>query len=74
MSRCLMNPVACAKAFGGVLIGKTIANEEPIATPINKVATPPNGANCPLIAVPAVPKIGTNNAAVAVWEIKFAIA
>ena len=30
-------PVACAKALGGVLIGNIIANDEPIATPINKV-------------------------------------
>lgn len=35
-------PVACAKALGGVLIGNIIANDEPIATPINKVSTPPS--------------------------------
>lgn len=34
-------PVACANALGGVLIGNIIANDEPIATPINKVSTPP---------------------------------
>lgn len=74
MSFCWIIPVACANAFGGVLIGRTIAKEEPIATPISKVETPPIGANCSSIPVPAVPKMGTNKAAVAVCEMKFAIA
>ena len=37
ISFCWIMPVACAKALGGVLIGNIIANDEPIATPINKV-------------------------------------
>ena len=42
ISFCWIMPVACAKALGGVLIGNIIANDEPIATPINKVSTPPS--------------------------------
>ena len=34
-------PVACARALGGVLIGNIIASDDPMATPINKVSTPP---------------------------------
>ena len=37
ISFCWIMPVACAKAFGGVEIGRTIARDEPKATPIKAV-------------------------------------
>lgn len=37
----LMSPVEYAIAFGGVLIGKDIANDAAIATPIRSVHIPP---------------------------------
>ena len=74
ISFCWIIPVACAKALGGVLIGNIIASDDPIATPINKVSTPPNDDRFSRILIPAIARIGTSKAAVAVWEIKFAIA
>ena len=47
-------PVACANALGGVLIGNIIANDEPIATPINKVSTPPSEDRFSRILLPAM--------------------
>ena len=73
MTFCLINPVASARALGGVEIGKIMATDELIATPISKVPIPPNSTNWAPILDPAIARIGTNNAAVAVWEIKFAI-
>ena len=69
---CLMNPVASASAFGGVDIGRTIATDEHIATPISKVGTPPKGINCSFMVEPAIARIGTKSAAVAVWLMKLA--
>ena len=45
-------------AFGGVEIGRSIANEVEAATQTNKVVTPPKAPNCSLIAVPTTAKIG----------------
>ena len=67
-------PVACANALGGVLIGNIIANDEPIATPINQVSTPPKEDRFSRILLPAMARMGTSNAAVAVCEMKLAIA
>jgi hypothetical protein len=66
--------VACARALGGVLIGNIIASDDPMATPINKVSTPPNDDRFSRMLIPAMARIGTSNAAVAVCEIKLAIA
>ena len=74
ISFCLIMPVACASALGGVLMGSTIARDEPRATPTNKVSTPPMGCSVSRILIPAMARMGTNNAAVAVCEIKFAMA
>lgn len=74
ISFCWIMPVACAKALGGVLIGNIIANDEPIATPINKVSTPPSEDRFSRILLPAMARMGTSNAAVAVCEMKFAMA
>lgn len=73
MSFCLMNPVASARALGGVEIGRIMATDELIATPISRVPIPPSSASLTPILDPAIARIGINNAAVAVWEIKFAI-
>lgn len=73
ISFCWIMPVACAKAFGGVEIGRTIARDEPKATPISSVATPPSGNRLSLILIPAIASIGTSKAAVAVCEMKLAI-
>lgn len=59
-------PVACAKALGGVDIGSTMAKEEPMAIPISNVSTPPKGNKFSRILTPAIAKMGTNKAAVAV--------
>ena len=67
-------PVACANALGGVLIGNIIANDEPIATPINKVSTPPKEDRFSRMLLHAMARMGTSNAAVAVCEMKLAIA
>lgn len=66
--------MACARALGGVLIGNIIASDDPMATPINKVSTPPNDDRFSRMLIPAMARIGTSNAAVAVCEIKLAIA
>lgn len=66
--------MACAGALGGVLIGNIIASDDPMATPINKVSTPPNDDRFSRMLIPAMARIGTSNAAVAVCEIKLAIA
>lgn len=71
---CSIRPVACAKAFGGVEIGSTIANDEQMATPMSRVLTPPNGASVALVEIPARARIGNSKFAVAVWLMKFAIA
>ena len=66
-------PVACARAFGGVEIGRIIASDEPIATPIRRVDTPPRGARFAVMLWPTTARIGTRRAAVAVCEMKLAI-
>lgn len=60
----------------GVYFGyrSTMAKEEPMAIPISNVSTPPKGNKFSRILTPAIAKMGTNKAAVAVWEIKLAIA
>ena len=70
---CFMNPVASARAFGGVEIGRTIATDEQMATPMRRVDTPPKAASWSDIEVPAIARIGTNRAAVAVWLMKLAM-
>ena len=72
--RAYLYAVACANALGGVLIGNIIANDEPIATPINKVSTPPKEDRFSRMLLPAMARMGTSNAAVAVCEMKLAIA
>lgn len=73
MSFCCIMPVACANALGGVLMGNIIASDEPIATPISNVSTPPNADRFSRMLLPAMARIGTSSAAVAVCEMKFAI-
>ena len=68
-----MNPVASARALGGVEIGSTIASDEQIATPMSRVDTPPKASSWSVIEDPAMARIGTNRAAVAVWLMKFAM-
>ena len=73
-ARCLVSikPVACASAFGGVLIGNAIAIDEAIVTESIIIIAPPNGAKL-TIEVPSAAIIGSNKFAVAVCDIKFAI-
>ena len=49
-------------------------NDVPIATPINKISTPPSEERFSRILLPAMERMGTSNAAVAVCEMKFAVA
>ena len=58
-------------ALGGVLMGKHIAAEAAIATPIKMVAPPPIALRLLPIPLQTTAKIGTKRAAVAVFEIKF---
>ena len=76
ISFCSIIPVAAAIAFGGVEIGRTIPSDEPIATPMRRVETPPRGARLAETAAeaPTAARIGTRRDAVAVCEMKFAIA
>ena len=74
ISFCSIIPVAAAMAFGGVEIGSTIPSDDPIATPTRRVDTPPRGARLPATLAPTTARIGTRRDAVAVCEIKFAIA
>ena len=57
-------------AFGGVLIGRHIAEEAAIATPISTIAEPPPLSVSPM-PVQTVARIGTSSAAVAVLEITY---
>ena len=70
MCFCSIRPVECAKALGGVEIGKHIANEAAIATPTSKVREPPIVANSGEASATTA-RIGMSNAAVAVLLIKF---
>lgn len=71
---CSIRPVACANAFGGVEIGSTMASDEPKATPISRVETPPKAAKFSAADIPAKARIGISKLAVAVCEMKFAMA
>ena len=71
ISFCLIWPVANARAFGGVEIGRIIADEAAIATPMSTVGVPPMGSSLSPIAPQTIAKIGINKAAVAELEMKF---
>ncbi len=58
-------------AFGGVEIGKHIADDAARAIPIRTVGVPPIAAKRSPIPVHTTARIGTSNAAVAVLEMKF---
>ena len=70
ISFCLTYPVANDSAFGGVEIGKIIALEAAMATPISTVGVPPIGANLSPIALHTIARIGMSRAAVAELEMK----
>lgn len=71
ISFCFTKPVAKAKALGGVEMGRIIALDAAIATPINTVGVPPIGASLSPIAPQTMARIGINRAAVAEFEMKF---
>lgn len=73
ISFCWIMPVACASAFGGVEIGRIIARDEPIATPMSSVDTPQRGSRFAVMLWPTTARIGTRRAAVAVCEMKLAM-
>ena len=70
ISFCFTNPVAKARAFGGVEIGRIIALDAAMATPISTVDVPPIGSSLSPIAPQTIAKIGISRAAVAEFEIK----
>lgn len=71
MSFCSTKPVEYAMAFGGVEIGKHIAVDAAIAIPMMMVLVPPIESSLSPIPRQTTARIGTNNAAVAVFEMKF---
>ena len=62
--------MAKANAFGGVEIGRIMADEAAMATPINTVPVPPIGASLSPIAPQTTARIGISRAAVAEFEMK----
>ena len=71
ISFCFTRPVEWAMAFGGVLIGKLIATDAAMAIPMSTVGVPPMLSSAPPIPLQTTARIGTSNAAVAVFEMKF---
>ena len=71
ISFCLTKPVAKAKAFGGVEMGRIMALEAAMATPMRTVDVPPIGSSLSPIAPQTIAKIGMSKAAVAEFEMKF---
>ena len=57
-------------AFGGVLMGRHMAVEAAIAIPMSTVGVPPIPDKLSPIPLHTTVRIGTSNAAVAVFEIK----
>lgn len=71
ISFCFTKPVAKAKAFGGVEIGRIMADDAAIATPMRTVGVPPIGASLSPMAPQTMARIGISRAAVAELEMKF---
>ena len=71
ISFCFTYPVAKARAFGGVEMGRIMAEEAAMATPISTVGVPPIGSSLSPIAPQTIARIGINRAAVAEFEMKF---
>ena len=61
-------------AFGGVLIGNSMATEVESATPTRRAFTPPIGKSMSPIPTPTALRIGTRRLAAAEWEMKLDIA
>ena len=71
LSFCYTRLVAKARAFGGVEIGRIIALDAAIATPIRTVEVPPITFRLSPIAVHTTARIGISKAAVAELDMKF---
>ena len=65
----LIRPVEYAMAFGGVLMGRAIANDAESAIPINNVPIPPYSSSMGPIPFPTAARIGIIRAAAAEFEI-----
>ena len=68
---CVDKPVEWAIAFGGVLIGRHIAMEAEMATPMRITEAPPIPLSDVPIPLHTTANIGTRSAVVAVFEMKF---
>ena len=71
MSFCLTRLVAYARALGGVEMGRIIALDAAIATPIKMVEVPPMAFSLSPMAAQTMVRMGISNAAVAEFEMKF---
>ena len=67
---CFTKPVEWAMALGGVLMGRAIATDAATAMPISTVGVPPMPSRAEPIPRHTTARIGTNKAAVAVFEMK----
>ena len=70
MSLVVTRPVECARAFGGVLIGKSIASDVQRTAPMSRVLDPPRGSRVSPMPTPTAQRIGTMRLAAAVFDMK----
>ena len=71
ISFCSTRPVEWAIALGGVEIGNVIATDAATAIPMSTVGVPPMLLSESPIPLHTTARIGTSNAAVAVFDMKF---
>ena len=64
---------ACARALGGVEIGRLMPRELANATETRRAVTPPRPTRLSWQAMPTAQRIGTKSVAVEVWLMKFAM-